>query len=168
MKRIMVATLGRLCLFLWRKFRNLRALAIKREITHGDDFMLIDPGYLYLEAEFVVGNRVFINANLSVIGFAKIEVGDDVMFGPNVTLLTSGHDPDLRGGAQRDSKIFGPILIGAGSWIGANAVILPNVTIGENSVIGAGSLVNRDIPPGVIAAGNPCRVIREKKDQTTK
>ena len=88
-----------------------------------------------------------------------IEVGDDTKFGPNVILAAGTHptDPILRSKSMQYNR---PIRIGKNCWIGAGAVILPGVTIGDNSVIGAGSVVTKDIPEGVVAFGNPCRVIR--------
>ena len=87
---------------------------------------------------------------------------DDVMIGPNVTIVTTGHPirPDLRK-APTVTQYSLPVTIGSGAWIGANVTILPGVTIGENSVIGAGSVVTKDIPANVIAYGSPCRVARE-------
>lgn len=106
-----------------------------------------------------LGNRVFANFNLTLVDDTHIFIGDDVQFGPNVTLSTAGHpiDPDLRKNAYQFNL---PIHIGANAWIGAHSVALPGVTIGENAVIGAGSVVTRDIPANVVAVGNPCRVLR--------
>lgn len=93
-----------------------------------------------------------------------IYVGDSVMFGPNVTLATAGHpiDPDLR---RKVAQFNLPVRIGNNVWIGAGAVVLPGVTIGDDSVIGAGSIVTKDIPAGVVAVGNPCRVLRPINDR---
>ena len=106
------------------------------------------------------GNNVYANFNLTLVDDTDIYVGDKVMFGPNVTVATAGHpiDPPLRYQAMQFNM---PVYIGENVWIGANAVILPGVTIGENSVIGAGSVVTKDIPANVVAVGNPCRVLRE-------
>ena len=106
------------------------------------------------------GNNVYANFNLTLVDDTDIYVGDKVMFAPNVTVATAGHpiDPELRYQAMQYNI---PVHIGNNVWIGANAVVLPGVTIGENSVIGAGSVVTKDIPPNVVAVGNPCRVIRE-------
>jgi acetyltransferase-like isoleucine patch superfamily enzyme len=110
-----------------------------------------------------VGDRVYINANLTVLAHAPVRIGDDVIIAPNVSLFSVGHDPDLSGAACRHSRVHGSIEIQSGVWIGGNCIILPGVTIGENSVIGAGSVVSKSIPANVIAVGNPCRVIRQKK-----
>ncbi|MBO4383776.1 MAG: sugar O-acetyltransferase, partial [Clostridia bacterium] len=106
------------------------------------------------------GNNVYANFHLTLIDDGHIYVGDNVMFAPNVTVATPGHpvDPDLRRKGLQFNK---DVHIGSNVWVGAGAVILPGVTIGENTVIGAGSVVTKDIPPNVVAAGNPCRVLRE-------
>jgi galactoside O-acetyltransferase len=106
------------------------------------------------------GSNVYANFNLTLVDDTDIYVGDSVMFGPNVVVATAGHpvDPDLR---RRVAQFNLPVRIGDNVWIGAGAVILPGVTIGNDSVIGAGSVVTKDIPAGVVAVGNPCRVLRE-------
>ncbi len=106
------------------------------------------------------GNNVYANFGLTLVDDTHIYVGDNVMFGPNVTVATAAHPvcPELR---LRALQYNAPVNIGKNVWIGAGALILPGVTIGENSVIGAGSVVTRDIPANVVAVGNPCRVMRE-------
>ncbi|MCO7126452.1 sugar O-acetyltransferase [Sporolactobacillus shoreicorticis] len=106
------------------------------------------------------GNAVYANFNLTLVDDAPIYVGNDVMFGPNVTIATAGHpiNPNLR---RRKMQFNLPVTIRNNVWIGAQSVVLPGVTIGENSVIGAGSVVTKDIPDNVVAIGNPCKVLRE-------
>ena len=106
------------------------------------------------------GNHVYANFNLTLVDDTDIYVGDYVMFGPNVTVATAGHpvNPELR---RKAAQFNIPVRIGNNVWIGAGAVILPGVQIGENSVIGAGSIVTKDVPPNVVAVGNPCRILRE-------
>lgn len=108
------------------------------------------------------GNRIYANFNLTLVDDTHIYVGDDTMFGPNVTVATAGHPilPLLRPQYQYNM----PVHIGKNCWIGAGAIILPGITIGDYSVIGAGSVVTKDIPSGVVAVGNPCRVLREISD----
>lgn len=110
------------------------------------------------------GRNVYANFNLTLVDDTDIFVGDSVMFGPNVVVATAGHpiDPELR---RKVAQFNVPIRIGSNVWIGAGAIVLPGVTIGENSVIGAGSVVTHDIPPNVVAVGNPCRVLREISDR---
>lgn len=106
------------------------------------------------------GKMVYANFNLTMVDDTHIYVGDYTLIGPNVTIATAGHpiDPDLRAKAYQFNR---SIRIGNNCWIGAGAIILPGVTIGDNTVIGASSVVTKDIPSGVVAVGNPCRVLRE-------
>ncbi len=106
------------------------------------------------------GENVYANFNLTLVDDGPIHVGDNVMFGPGVTITTAGHPvlPELRlVGAQFNL----PVHIGKNVWIGAGVLIMPGVSIGENTIIGAGSVVTKDIPANVVAFGSPCRVIRE-------
>ena len=114
-----------------------------------------------------LGSGVYANFNLTLVDDGHIYVGDRVMFGPNVTVATANHpiDPELRGrGLQYNKNVY----IGENTWIGAGAVIVPGVHIGKNSVIGAGSVVTKDIPDGVVAVGNPCRVMRQVSERDRK
>ncbi|MCI5796358.1 MAG: sugar O-acetyltransferase [Ruminococcus sp.] len=106
------------------------------------------------------GNHIYANFGLTLVDDTHIYVGDNTMFGPNVTVATAGHpiDPVLR---SKEYQYNMAVHIGKNCWIGAGALILPGVTIGDNTVIGAGSVVTKDIPSSVVAVGNPCRVIRE-------
>ena len=106
------------------------------------------------------GNYVYANFNLTCVDDTHIYVGDYTMFGPNVTIATAGHPiwPELR---QQAYQYNMPVHIGKNCWIGAGAVILPGVTIGDRVVVGAGSVVTKDLPPDVVAVGNPCRVLRK-------
>ena len=106
------------------------------------------------------GKNVYANFNLTCVDDTHIYVGDYTMLGPNVVLATAGHPicPELR---QRAYQFNMPIHIGKNCWLGAGVIVLPGVTIGDNSVIGAGSVVTKDIPSGVIAVGNPCKMLRE-------
>ena len=106
------------------------------------------------------GKGVYANFNLTLVDDTHIYVGDYTMFGPNVTVATAGHPIDARLRELTYQYNF-PVRIGRNCWIGAGAVITPGVTIGDNTVIGAGSVVTRDIPPNVVAVGNPCRVLRQ-------
>ncbi|MBQ6602243.1 MAG: sugar O-acetyltransferase [Eubacterium sp.] len=106
------------------------------------------------------GSGIYANSNLTLVDDGHIYIGDKVMFGPNVTVVTAAHpvEPGLRArGLQYNKDVY----IGENAWIGAGAVILPGVHIGRNAVIGAGSIVTADIPDNSVAVGNPCRVMRE-------
>ncbi|MGA9162569.1 MAG: sugar O-acetyltransferase [Actinomycetota bacterium] len=106
-----------------------------------------------------VGARTFVNYGLVALDVASIAIGDDVQIGPNVQLLTPTHpiDPDTRRAKWEAAE---PIAIGGNAWLGGGVIVLPGVTIGENTVVGAGSIVTKDLPPNVVAAGNPARVVR--------
>ena len=107
-----------------------------------------------------VGENFYANYNLVILDVGKVKIGDNAQIAPNVAIYTAGHPihPDSRNSGYE----YGiPITIGDNVWIGGNTCILPGVTIGSNVVIGAGSVVTKDLPDNVIAAGNPCRVIRE-------
>lgn len=113
------------------------------------------------------GNSVYANFNLTLVDDADIYVGDNVMFGPNVTVVTAGH-PINAALREKVAQFNAPVRIEKNVWIGAGVIVLPGVTIGENSVIGAGSLVNKDIPANVVAVGTPCRVLREIGERDEK
>lgn len=105
------------------------------------------------------GKNVYANFNLTCVDDTHIYVGDYTLFGPHVILATAGHPilPELRRLAYQYNA---PIRIGRNCWIGAGAILLPGVTIGDDVVIGAGSVVTKDLPSGVVAVGNPCRILR--------
>ncbi len=113
------------------------------------------------------GSGVYVNFNLTLVDDGHIYVGDKVMIGPNVTIATANHpiDPELRSrGLQFNKDVF----IGENAWIGAGVVIVPGVHIGKNAVIGAGSVVTKDIPDNMLAAGVPCKVLREVGEHDRK
>ena len=110
-------------------------------------------------ARLVIGDRTFINADLMVIGGGEVTIGTDCLIGPRCSIYTPNHAEDI---ARRLDgwELPKPVTIGNNVWIGGSVTITPGVTIGDHSIIGAGSVVTRDVPAGVVAAGNPCRVIR--------
>ena len=110
------------------------------------------------------GKNVYANFGLTLVDDTHIYVGDYTMFGPNVVIATAGHPilPELR---ERAYQYNMPVHIGKNCWIGAGAIIVPGVTIGDNVVVGAGSVVTKDLPAGVVAVGNPCRVLREVSER---
>ena len=123
-----------------------------------DRFRLIPPFYTAYGLEIHVGHRVFINQNCTLYDLAGISIGDDVMIGPNVSIITTGHPVAP---SQRRAWVVGkPIAIERNAWIAASATIVGGVTVGENSVVAAGSVVTRDVPPNTLVGGNPARVIR--------
>jgi maltose O-acetyltransferase len=106
-----------------------------------------------------IGDRTFVNYGAVILDCAAVTIGDDVQIGPAVQLLTATHPLDAATRTARWESAV-PITIGHRAWLGGGVIVCPGVSIGEESVIGAGSVVTRDIPPGVLAAGNPCRVVR--------
>jgi maltose O-acetyltransferase len=106
-----------------------------------------------------LGRGVFVNYDCVFLDTMPITIGDGTQIGPAVQIYAADHprEPDLRRQALEFSR---PVAIGANVWIGGGAILCPGVTVGDDSVVGAGSVVTRDIPPSVVAAGNPCRVIR--------
>ncbi len=107
-----------------------------------------------------VGDRVYVNFNCVILDCAPVTIGDGAQIASGVQLLAADHprDPEVR---RTLLELGRPISIGANAWIGAGAIVLPGVSIGEDSIVGAGSVVTRDVPAGVVAVGNPCRVVRE-------
>ena len=124
------------------------------------DFVITAPFYCDHGSNITIGNNFYTNHNCTILDGAKVTFGDNVFIAPNVVFSTAGHAID----AEQRSKgleIAFPITVGDNVWIGANVSVLPGVSIGSNTIIGAGSVVNKDIPEGVIAAGVPCKVIRK-------
>jgi len=110
-----------------------------------------------------VGARVFANFGLVALDVAPITIGDDTQIGPGVQLLTPTHP--LEPGRRRERwESAEPITIGRNVWLGGAVVVCPGVTVGDDTVIGAGSVVTRDLPAGVLAVGNPARVVRSVTD----
>jgi maltose O-acetyltransferase len=125
----------------------------------GKELWLQPPFYCDYGFNIKTGDKVFFNFNCVVLDVAEVTIGHRTLFGPNVQVYTATHPMDHR---ERASGLeFGkPISIGDDVWIGGSVVICPGVKIGDRSVIGAGSVVTKDIPPDVFAAGNPCKTIR--------
>ncbi|MFI1463331.1 sugar O-acetyltransferase [Nocardia carnea] len=114
-----------------------------------------DYGYL-----IELGRNSFLNYDAIVLDCAPVRIGDDVSIGPRAQLLTALHPMDDHELRRQRWETAAPITIGDNVWLGGGVIVCPGVTIGTNAVIGAGSVVTRDVPPQVFAAGNPCRVIR--------
>jgi maltose O-acetyltransferase len=125
----------------------------------GDSCWIQPPFFCDYGFNIELGDKVYFNFNCVVLDVASVKVGARTMFGPAVQVYTATHP--LNPYERRTKEFARPIRIGADCWIGGGTIVLPGVTIGDMSVIGAGSVVTRDVPGGVVAAGNPCRVIRE-------
>ena len=128
----------------------------------GETVWMQPPFYCDYGSNIELGERVFFNFNCIVLDVCQVSIGDYTLFGPAVQILTPMHP--LNAELRRKQEYGKPIEIGSDVWVGGGALILPGVRIGSRSVIGAGSVVTRDIPDAVFAAGNPCRVIRELAD----
>ena len=125
----------------------------------GDTVWMQPPFHCDYGANIKLSTRVFFNFNCIVLDVCEVRIGDYTLFGPGVQILTPLHPLDA---ALRRKQEYGkPIEIGADVWVGGGALILAGVQIGARAVIGAGSVVTRDIPQDVFAAGNPCRVVRD-------
>lgn len=125
----------------------------------GESVWMQPPFFCDYGMNIVLGKRVFFNFHCVVLDVAQVAIGDHTIFGPAVQIYTASHPMNAE--LRRQQEFARPIRIGSDVWVGGAAVICPGVSIGSRSVIGAGSVVTRDIPDGVFAAGNPCRVIRE-------
>jgi maltose O-acetyltransferase len=127
--------------------------------TGGDTVWMQPPFYCDYGTNILLGQRVFFNFNCVVLDVCRVTIGDFTLFGPAVQIYTATHPLEAK--LRRTQEFGKPVVIGTDVWVGGAAIICPGVTIGDRTVIGAGSVVTRDIPPSVFAAGNPCRVIRE-------
>ena len=125
----------------------------------GDDVWMQPPFFCDYGFNVLLGSKCFFNFNCVVLDVCTVRIGDFTLFGPAVQIYTATHPMDAM--SRRTREAGKPITIGSDVWVGGGAIILPGVTIGSRTVIGAGSIVTRDIPSDVFAAGNPCKVIRD-------
>lgn len=126
----------------------------------GKNIVIEPPFRCDYGCHITVGENFYANFDCVILDVANVEIGDNVMFGPRVGIYTAGHpiDPEVR---VRGLELGTSISIGNNVWIGANVTLNPGIKIGDNAIIGSGAVVTKDIPANTIAAGNPCRVIRE-------
>src|SRR6187399_2182205 len=124
----------------------------------GDSAWIQPPFYCDYGSNIELGENVFFNFNCVVLDVCSVRIGSHTLFGPAVQIYTPMHPFNAE--ARRRAEFGKPVEIGSDVWVGGGAIILPGVRIGSRTVIGAGSVVTRDVPEGVVAAGNPCRVIR--------
>ncbi len=136
-------------------------MAMNQELfgSCGKNVWIVPPMKLMIGKYISIGEGCYFNGGTTFIDDWKIEIGRECLFGPNVTLCTTGHP--ISPAHRMDGMYSFPIKIGNRCWIGANSIIMPGVTIGDNSVIGAGSVVTKDIPENVVAFGSPCHVYRK-------
>ncbi|QEL15315.1 sugar O-acetyltransferase [Limnoglobus roseus] len=128
----------------------------------GDSAWLQPPFYCDYGTNIELGERVYFNFNCVILDVCKVTIGDFAFFGPAVQIYTATHP--LNAALRRTQEFGKPITIGSDVWVGGGAIICPGVTIGSKTVIGAGSVVTKSIPDGVLAVGNPCRVVRAITD----
>ena len=156
------------CADLCFEFNQCRPSDIKRQkelLTEilgqvGENPVITAPFYCDYGFNISIGKNFYTNHNVTILDGAKVIFGDNVFIAPNCVFSTAGHAIDSE---QRNQglEIAQPITVGDSVWIGANVSLLPGVTIGSNTIIGSGSVVTKDIPEGVIAVGNPCKVVRK-------
>jgi maltose O-acetyltransferase len=159
------------CAALMQQFNATSAtdIDIRRELLQqllgrvGPDVVIRPPVYFDYGSYTTIGARSFLNYGAVILDVGRVVIGDDVQIGPNVQLLTPTHPmhADERRAGWEAQK---PVTVASGVWLGGGVIVCPGVTVGEDAVVGAGSVVTRDIPPRVFAAGNPCRVIRDLGD----
>lgn len=138
-----------------------RAAIFRKLVGSGGEDLWIEPPFRCdYGVNIKLGSRVFFNFNCVVLDSAEVKIGDDVLIGPAVQIYTVNHPLDAEARVTTWLLNAKPVEIGSKAWIGGGTIICPGVKIGARSVIGAGSVVTRDIPEGVLAVGNPCRVIR--------
>jgi maltose O-acetyltransferase len=125
----------------------------------GDTVWMQPPFFCDYGFNIELGERVFFNFNCVVLDVCPVRIGSFSLFGPAVQIYTPLHP--LNAALRRREEFGAPVDIGSDVWVGGGAIILPGVRIGSRAVIGAGSVVTRDIPEGVFAAGNPCRIVRD-------
>ena len=145
-----------------RRFVERRAAMLSQMFAEvGEGCYIESPFYANWGGHHVhLGKGVYANFGATFVDDTHIYIGDATMLGPNVVIAMAGHpiDPELRARALQYNM---PVRIGRNCWLGAGVIVMPGVTIGDNTVIGAGSVVTKDIPSGVVAVGNPCKVMRE-------
>lgn len=136
------------------------AEVVKELFGKAENAFVNPPFYCDYGNHIEVGKNFFANYNCTILDVAKVKIGDNCQMAPNVAIYTAGHPihPATRSSGYEYGK---EVVIGDNVWLGGNTVVCPGVTIGNNVVIGAGSVVTKNIPDNMIAAGNPCRVIRE-------
>lgn len=138
-----------------------RTRILKELIPNADTGLWLQPPfYCDYGSNMILGEKVFFNFNCVVLDVTYVKIGSRTLFGPNVQVYTATHPLDHQERAS-GLEFAKPISIGEDVWVGGSAIICPGVTVGDRTIIGAGSVVTRDIPPDVFAAGNPCKVVRQ-------
>lgn len=147
-----------------RPSEELKRIELAKKIFGkiGEHFHLEPPIHFSYGSNIYIGENFYSNSNLTIVDDYTVTIGDNVLIAPNVTISVTGHP------VHHELRKYGmyafPVVIEDNVWIGSGAIINPGVKIGKNSVIGAGSIVTKDIPSDVVAAGNPCKVLRKITD----
>lgn len=137
---------------------------LRRILGSTKDFYIEPPFHCDYGYNISLGENFYSNYNCIILDCAEVTIGDNVMLAPNVSIFTAGHP--INAEKRNEGWEYAiPVSIGNNVWIGGNTVINPGVNIGDNSVIGSGSVITKDIPSNVIAAGNPCRIIRNISEE---
>ncbi len=141
--------------------RDVRRALLNRLLGKMPPVIEIEPPFRCdYGVNILIGENFFANFGCVILDCGKVEIGDNVLFGPNVQIYAAHHPLDVETRLTM-AELGSNIKIGNNVWLGGNVIVLPGVTIGDGTTIGAGSVVTKDIPANVVAAGNPCRVIRE-------
>ena len=146
-------------------FENFKEISkiITSLLGKSENAFINPPFFCDYGSHIEVGKNFFANYNCTIIDVAKVRIGDNCLLAPNVAIYTAGHP--IHSKTRNSGYEYGKeVTIGDNVWIGGNAVVCPGVHIGNNVVIGAGSVVTKDIPDWSLAAGNPCKVIRQITD----
>jgi maltose O-acetyltransferase len=144
---------------------EVRRAILAQLLGGATDAWIQPPFYCDYGFNVVLGTKVFFNFNCVILDVMRVEIGSNVLVGPAVQIYTATHP--VSAAERRTWREFAkPVSIGSDVWIGGGAIICPGVTLGDRSVIGAGSVVTRSIPADVVAAGNPCRVLRALTEKT--
>jgi len=135
--------------------------------SFGKNLVIRAPFYCDYGINLHLGDNVYMNLNCVILDCAKVTIGNNTMFGPDVKIFTAAHPIDAQKRISDGFDIAKEIVIGNNVWIGGGAIVNPGVTIGDNAVIGSGSVVTKNIPSNCVAVGNPCKVIKilEEKEK---
>ncbi|MCC5930930.1 MAG: sugar O-acetyltransferase [Cyclobacteriaceae bacterium] len=139
---------------------DLRSEILRKLIPESEKIRIEPPFYCDYGYNINAGDNFYANFNCVILDVCRVKIGKNVMFGPYVQIYTATH-PLIASERIKGPEAGKPIIIGDNVWIGGGAIVCPGVSIGKNTTIGAGSVVTRDIPDNVFAAGNPCRVIKD-------
>lgn len=141
---------------------NMRSRRMRKLLHTEGNFWIKPPFYCDYGYNIYLGKNVLINYGCVLLDVCPIKIGEHTLIGPGTHIYTAMHALDAKE-REQDVEFGKPVTIGRNVWIGGHCTILPGITIGDNTIIGAGSVVTKNMPANVIAAGNPCRIIRENK-----